>query len=141
MTSFHATLLAIDDDRGVLRIVERFAQRYGFKVSSCTDARAALAELAALKPEAGIVDHSKPAMNGLDVIRAIRDVDRTCRVILMTGQSTADTAAEAIELGAFDFVSKPFDLARFGGLLTGLRKSLDGRGGTVAVDPALDRGR
>ena len=84
-----ATLLAIDDEPGILAMVDRFAQRFGFEVVTRTDARAGLAEMPALKPAAVMVDLKMPEVNGLDVLRAIRDIDPTCQVILMTGQLIA----------------------------------------------------
>ena len=87
-----AILLVIDDESDVLTVVEQFAQRFAFKVVSRTDARAALAELRVLKPDAVIVDLMMPDINGLDVLRAIRAIDPACQIILMTGQSSVDTA-------------------------------------------------
>ena len=129
-----ATLLVIDDESDVLTIVEQFAQRFGFKVVSRTDARAALAELRVLKPDAVIVDLMMPDINGLDVLRAIRDIDPACQIILMTGQSSVDTAIEAVKLGALDYIGKPFDLKRLGGLLTGVRKSIERRERLLQAD-------
>jgi two-component system response regulator HydG len=129
-----AILLVIDDESAVLTIVEQFAQRFGFKVVSRTDARAALAELRVLKPDAVIVDLMMPDINGLDVLRAIRDIDPACQIILMTGQSSVDTAIEAVKLGALDYIGKPFDLKRLGGLLTGVRKSIERRERLLQAD-------
>jgi two-component system response regulator HydG len=129
-----ATLLVIDDEPDVLTIVDQFAQRFGFKVVSRTDARAALAELAVLKPDAVIVDLMMPDINGLDVLRAIREIDPTCQIILMTGQSSVDTAIEAVKLGALDYISKPFDLKRLGGLLTGVSKNIERRERLLQAD-------
>ena len=129
-----ATLLAIDDEPDVLVIVAKIAERFGFKVVGRTDARAALAELRGLKPDAVIVDLMMPDIKGLDVLRAVRDIDPTCQIILMTGQSSVDTAIEAVKLGALDYISKPFDLERLGGLLTGIRKSIERRERFIQVD-------
>ncbi len=129
-----ATLLVIDDEPAVLTVVEQFAQRFGFNVESRTDARAALAELRVLKPAAVIVDLMMPDINGLDVLRAIRDIDPACQIILMTGQSSVDTAIEAVKLGALDYIGKPFDLKRLGGLLTGVRKSIERRERLLQAD-------
>ena len=68
--STHAALLAIDDEPDVLAIVAQFAQRFGFAVVTRTDARAALAELRGLKPDAVLVDLMMPDINGLDVAAA-----------------------------------------------------------------------
>jgi two-component system, NtrC family, response regulator HydG len=129
-----ATLLAIDDEPDVLAIVVQFAERFGFTIVTRTDARAALAELRGLKPDAVIVDLMMPDINGLDVLRAIRDIDPTCKIILMTGQPSVDSAIEAVKLGALDYISKPFDLARLGGLLTGVCKSIERRERLLQAD-------
>jgi two-component system, NtrC family, response regulator HydG len=129
-----ATLLVIDDEPAVLGTVDRFAQRFGFKVVSRTDARTALAELPVLKPDAAIVDLKMPDINGLDVLRVIRDIDPMCQVILMTGHVSVDTAIEAVKLGALDYIGKPFDLERLGRLLTGICKSIERRERLLQVD-------
>jgi two-component system response regulator HydG len=135
--STQATLLVIDDEPGVLAVVDRFARRFGFKVVSRTDARAALAELPRLEPDAVIVDLRMPDINGLDVLRAIRDIDPTCGIILMTGHPSVDTAMEAVKLGALDYISKPFDLDRLGGLLTGVCKSIERRERLLQIDAGV----
>ena len=129
-----ATLLVIDDEPSILAIVGRFAQRFGFTVVSRLDARAALEELPLLRPDAVIVDLHMPDINGLDVLRAIREANPTCQVILMTGQSSVDTAIQAVKLGALDYITKPFDLQRLDGLLTGVRKSIERRERLVHAD-------
>ena len=135
--STQAALLAIDDEPDVLAIVVQFAQRYGFTVVTRTDARAALAELRGLKPDAVLVDLMMPDINGLDVLRAIRDIHPTCQIILMTGQPSVDTAIEAVKLGALDYISKPFDLTRLGGLLTGVCKGIERRERLLQADAAV----
>ncbi len=135
--STEATLLVIDDEPTVLSLVERFAQNFGFTVVIRTDARAALVELPALKPDAVIVDLMMPDINGLDVLRAIRDIDPTCQIILMTGQPSVDTAIEAVKLGALDYISKPFDFTRLGGLLTGVCKGIERRERLLQADAVV----
>ena len=135
--STQAALLAIDDEPDVLAIVVQFAQRFGFTVVTRTDARAALAELRELKPDAVLVDLMMPDINGLDVLRAIRDIHPTCQIILMTGQPSVDTAIEAVKLGALDYISKPFDLTRLGGLLTGVCKGIERRERLLQADAVV----
>src|ERR1700730_1694556 len=125
--STDATLLVIDDDPEVWATVCRFAQGFGFTAVSRTDARRALAELPVLRPDAVLVALRMPDISGLDVLRAVRNIAPTCQVILMTRHASVDTAIEAVKLGALDYVSKPFDLARLGGLLTSIRKTIERR--------------
>jgi two-component system, NtrC family, response regulator HydG len=134
-----ATLLVIDDEPVVLAVVDRFAHDSGFQVVTRTDARAALAELQALKPDAVIVDVKMPEIGGLDVLRAILDVDPTCQIILMTGHPSVDTAMEAVKLGALDYISKPIDFDRLGRLLMGVRKNIERRQRLLQVDADVAR--
>src|SRR5579862_5312069 len=120
--SAEPTLLVIDDESGVLALVDGFARRLGFNVVGRTDARATLAELSVLRPDAVIVDLNMP------------DIDPTCQIILMTGQPSVDTAIEAVKLGALDYLSKPFDIERLRSLLTGVRKHIERRERLVQVD-------
>ena len=106
------TLLVIDDEPSVLALVDRFARDFRVTVISRSDAGAALAELPVLKPDAVMVDLRMPHIDGLNMLRAIRDIDPTCQVILMTGNPSVDTAIDAVKLGALDYLSKPFDLQR-----------------------------
>jgi two-component system response regulator HydG len=129
-----ATLLVIDDEPEVLAIVDGFAQGLGFSVVTRTHARSALAELPALKPDAVLVALRMSEINGLDVLRAVRDIAPACQVILMTRHASVDTAIEAVKLGALDYISKPFDLVRLGGLLKGIRKSIERRERLLQVD-------
>jgi DNA-binding NtrC family response regulator len=75
-----------------------------------------------------------PDIGGLDVIRAIREIDPRCQAVLMTGYATVDTAVEAIKLGAMDYLSKPLDFARLEQLLTAIRDDLDRRRSILALD-------
>lgn len=134
-----ATLLVIDDEPDVLATVEAFAQGFGFSVVTRTDARSALAELPVLKPDAVLVALRMAEINGLDVLRAVCAVAPTCQVILMTRHASVDTAIEAVKLGALDYISKPFDLARLGGLLTGIRKGIERRERLLRADADVAR--
>ncbi|MES1255157.1 MAG: sigma-54 dependent transcriptional regulator [Acidobacteriota bacterium] len=128
------TLLVIDDEPAVLASVDRVARSYGFAVVSRTDGRTALADLPVLKPDAVMVDLRMPDINGLEVLRAIREGNVASQVILMTGGGTIDTAIEAVRLGALDYLTKPFDLPRLGGLLTTVKQDIERRERLLRID-------
>jgi DNA-binding NtrC family response regulator len=133
------TLVAIDDDPAILQIVARLASRFGFTAVTRTDARAALAELATLKPDLVLVDLMMPEVNGLEVLRAVREADPAAHVVLMTGHASVETAIEAVKLGALDYVTKPFDLERLAGLFTTVRAGLERRARILEVDADVAR--
>jgi DNA-binding NtrC family response regulator len=59
-----------------------------------------------------LLDLQMPGVTGLDVLRTISNVGHSCRVVLMSGYATIDSAVEAVKLGAEDYVTKPFDPGR-----------------------------
>lgn len=128
------TLLVVDDELGMLKLVDRFARKEGFDVIARSSGRETLRELANLKADVAMVDLRMPEVGGLDVLRAIRDVDPACQVILMTGEASIETAIEAIKLGAMDYLSKPLDLDRVARLLRSVRDDLDRRRAVLTTE-------
>jgi ActR/RegA family two-component response regulator len=139
MTGQPPLLIVVDDDQGILEIVERLARRNGFEVVACAGGMQALAELSTRHVDIALVDLRMPDLGGLDVIRAIRDMDPRCQAVLMTGFATVDTAVEAIKLGALDYLSKPLDLARLERLFTDVRDDTERRRGVLAMESEVAR--
>ena len=127
-------LVVVDDEQGILDVVGRFARRAGFDVVSCSGGHEAIAQLQCRHADVAMVDLRMPDIGGLDVIRAIREIDPTCQAVLMTGYATVDTAVEAIKLGALDYLSKPLDFARVEQLLTSIRDEIERRRSILALD-------
>lgn len=94
MTSQHPLLLLVDDDERILDVVARFARRAGFDVVTCAGGRQALEQLRRQPADLAMVDLRMPDVNGLDVLRAIRETVPGCEVILMTGYAGIDSAWE-----------------------------------------------
>jgi DNA-binding NtrC family response regulator len=130
-------LLVIDDDPGILPIVDRFARQLGFDVQYFSSGRDALTRLSDLQPHVALVDLQMPELNGIDVLRAVRADEPDCEVILMTGNASVDTAIEAVKAGALDYLSKPFDFDRLRELLVGVRDSLAQRVALLEADAAI----
>jgi len=122
------TLLVVDDEPAILDMLGRFAAEQGFDVVRCNGGQAALDYLDHHTADMALIDVRMPDINGLEVLRVMRDVAPACAVALMTGYAAVDTAVKAIKLGAIDFLSKPFepekllDSVRRGMSLSGLRK-------------------
>ena len=79
--------------------------------------REAIAQLQTRRADLVLVDLRMPDVGGLDVLRAIRDIDPRSQAVLMTGNASVETAVEAIKLGATDYLSKPLDFGRLEQLL------------------------
>ena len=81
-----------------------------------------------------MVDLRMPDVGGLDVLRAIREIDPHCQAVLMTGYASVDTAVEAIKLGAMDYLSKPLDFGRLEQLLTTVRDEIERRRSLLSIE-------
>ena len=130
-------MLVVDDEPGVLALIQRFAQSQDVEVVTSPGGNALLEELPALKPDVALLDRNMPEVGGLEILRAIRDADPACQVILMTGDATVDSAIEAVKLGALDYLGKPLDFERLGGLLDTVRHGIDRRQRLLAADSEL----
>jgi DNA-binding NtrC family response regulator len=127
VTAEKPVLLVVDDEPGIIRLIERFATKIGFQVSTATSGKEALEKLVAEKAVVALVDLRMPDVDGLEVLRGIRAADPDCQVILMTGHGSIETAIEAIKQGAMDYLSKPFDFDRLEHLLNSVHDHIERR--------------
>jgi DNA-binding NtrC family response regulator len=104
-----ASLLLVDDDDAFRRVMERELQRLGFSVATVASGRDALHAMAQ-EPDVVLLDLRLPDIDGLEVLKIIREKNVGVDVIILTGHGSIDTAIEAIRMGAFDYVSKPCPL-------------------------------
>jgi two-component system, NtrC family, response regulator HydG len=132
-------LVVIDDEQGILDVVSRFAQRAGYEALACASGREAIAQLQTRRADLVMVDLRMPDLGGLDVLRAIREIDPRCQAVLMTGYASVETAVEAIKLGATDYLSKPLDFARLEQLLAGVRDDLERRRNLLSIEGDVAR--
>jgi len=133
------TLLVVDDEPAILRIVERLAAKIGFDVVCSACGGDAMRELAKRPADLAMVDLHMPDANGLDLLRQIRAAVPACEVILMTGFAAVDSAVEAIKLGAREYLTKPFDLDRLRSVLTDIRDEILRRAHLMELESAVAR--
>jgi two-component system response regulator HydG len=129
-------VLLVDDEPGVLGLIQRFAGPAGFDVRTNASARDAIATIAERPPDVALVDLRMPEVGGLDVLRAIREAQPECRVILMTAHAEVDSAIDAVKLGAMDYLSKPLDFDRLRELLRIVNEDLVNRAALLAAESA-----
>ena len=133
------TLLVVDDDPAVLVLIDRIATELGFTVIRAMDGHAALEALPLVRPDGALVDVGLSGIDGLSLLREIKQADPQSQVILMTGSASIDSAVEAIKAGALDYLAKPFDVTRLRDLLTTVRKSLERRETFLRIDADVAR--
>jgi len=102
-------ILIVDNDDGLIHFLGRLFVKQGYEVTSCADGTAALQRLAAESFDAMLLDYKMPGLNGLETLVEIKRAHVKTPVIIMTAHGTTDTAIEAMKLGAYDYLLKPFD--------------------------------
>jgi DNA-binding NtrC family response regulator len=107
-----ARVLVVDDDPLVRRMFEAGIGERGYTVSSAADGKTALELVRRESPDVVVLDNILPDLNGLEVLRLLREYDAHLPVILITAQGTSLTAIQAMKACAFDYLSKPVDLGR-----------------------------
>lgn len=103
-------LFIVDDDPEVARVLERFFHRDGWTTTTFLRPSAALAAVEEMPVDVVLTDLTMPEMDGLELTRALRSRGVEAPVLLITAYGTIDHAVNALKQGAFDYLTKPFDL-------------------------------
>lgn len=103
-------ILVVDDEEIVRNLLGRTLGGKGYAVETVEDGDAALEKVKKDNFNLLITDLKMPRISGMDVLRELKKVNPYIEVIIITGYPTIDSAVEAIKIGAFDFICKPFDI-------------------------------
>jgi putative two-component system response regulator len=117
-----ASVLVIDDDETTLFILQDLLELSGLQVVTTTDGREGISLFQDRRSDLVISDIRMPHMDGLEVLRKIREIDDTVSVILVTGHGDLDYALRALRRGAYDFLLKPINVEI---LVNTVRKGID----------------
>ena len=101
-------LLLVDDEKGLCEYLRDFFKPRGYNVFVATNGQDALSIAKKEKPELVLLDINMPGMDGLEVLRRIKSISPEARVIMITVSDDADTRQKAKNLGADEFIKKPF---------------------------------
>jgi DNA-binding response OmpR family regulator len=133
-------ILVVDDDRTVSDVVARYLERDGHDVAVVTDGIAALAEAVSSPPDLVILDLMLPGLSGLEVFRRLREIG-PLPVIMLTARTDEGDRVAGLELGADDYVTKPFSprelVLRVGAVLRRAQSSLTSEDAAVLTDGLL----
>lgn len=106
------TVIFIDDEEPMRHAVEQWLSVAGYDARSFSSARSALEHISAGLTGIILTDLRMPSMDGMELLRRALEIDPDIPVILMTGQGDIESAVEAMRIGAYDFIEKPFDPER-----------------------------
>jgi DNA-binding response OmpR family regulator len=132
-------VLVVDDDATVRDVVARYLGDAGYRVEVAADGESALESAASDRPDAVVLDLMLPGTDGLAVCRALRAGQPSPAIVMLTALGEEDDRIRGLELGADDYVSKPFSprelVLRVGSVLRRTAPSAAGTG--PLVDGAL----
>ena len=104
------SLLLVDDDAVYRERLAKALTARGYEVRTAADAETAVALAQADSPELAVLDLRMPGDSGLELLRYLKAIDPTTRVLMLTGYGSIATALEAVRLGAVHYLTKPADV-------------------------------
>ena len=111
MSDPHDARLLIAEDEANLRLVlQKELQRLGYRVQAAPDGEAALRKLEESNVDVLLCDINMPRMDGMELLRRVHERPNPPEVIMLTGQGTIETAVEAMRIGAYDYLTKPYSI-------------------------------
>ena len=127
--AMEASVLVADDEPHIVDVVRAYLERDGYRVTTALDGSATLEAARAAKPDLLVLDVMMPGASGFDVLRTLRAEGATCPVIFLTARDHVIDRVAGLELGADDYVTKPFEprelVARVGAVLRRVRAAAE----------------
>ena len=108
MSAVKPAILVIDDEQGILETLRILLKNDGYDVETVQGGKAGLEALKRGRPDVVLADIRMPQVSGLDVLAAVKEQDPETPVILMTAQASLQSAIQAVNQGAFQYIQKPF---------------------------------
>jgi len=108
----HEHILIVDDEKGILDALTGVLEDEGYTVSTANTGSAALKKIENDAPSVVLLDIWLPDIDGLEILKEIRNIQKDIVVIVMSGHGTIETAVKATKLGAYDYIEKPLSMER-----------------------------
>ncbi len=102
-------ILLVDDEPNILQLARMYLEQEGYRVAAVGDGRAALDEIAHLRPALVVLDIMLPEMDGLEVCRRLRAQDNPVLILMLTARDDDIDKIVGLEMGADDYLTKPFN--------------------------------
>src|SRR3954447_1982079 len=112
-----ARLLIVEDEANLRLVIQKELQRLGYRVQVATDGEAALRKLEESNVDVVLSDINMPRMDGMELLRRIHERPNPPEVIMLTGHATIETAIEAMKLGAYHYLTKPYRITELDALV------------------------
>lgn len=101
-------ILVVDDEKNIRLMLDQALSTSGYTVTTAIDGEHALQKVQESTPDMVLLDMKMPGMDGIEVLRRLRQTHEAVPVVMITAHGTVETAVEAMKLGAVDYLRKPF---------------------------------
>jgi two-component system nitrogen regulation response regulator NtrX len=115
-------ILVVDDEKGIRQALGQLLEYEGYEVKTAGNAVDAITEYERFRPQLVFMDVKMAGIDGLEALKRLKQSDANAVVVMISGHGTIQTAVEATQLGAYDFLEKPLDTDR---ILVTLRNALE----------------
>jgi DNA-binding response OmpR family regulator len=102
-------VLVVDDEPYAVELLQECLTAKGYEVLTASDGEEALRKVKEERPHVILLDVRMPKMSGLEVLRRVREMDQEVGVIMVTAVNEEETGNQALQMGAFDYITKPLD--------------------------------
>ncbi|HEY8208531.1 MAG TPA: sigma-54 dependent transcriptional regulator [Myxococcaceae bacterium] len=118
-------VLVVDDEANLRKVLGAMLRREGYEVTLAQDGEVGLNELKRNGADIVVTDLVMPKIGGMELLKAVHELAPDVPVIIVTAHGTVDSAVEAIKLGAFDYITKPFDQAELSAVIAKAARTHD----------------
>jgi len=105
-------ILLVDDEPNIMELLSVALEDEGYRILEANNGTEALAQVEKEKPQVVLLDIKMPDMDGIQVLRQIKETNKTTCVIMITAHGAMETVLETMKLGAYDYLTKPVDLEK-----------------------------
>lgn len=106
-----AVIMVVDDVPANVKLLGEILRAHGYQVQAFTDGAQALTAAAASPPDLILLDIMMPRMNGLEVLKQVRQIAPRVKIVMITAFGDVGSYLDSMELGACEYVNKPFETA------------------------------
>ena len=134
------SILVVDDEKSQREILEMILSDEGYDVTTASSGEAAMKFVESRRFDLVLTDLKMTGMSGLDLLKQLTDYDKSIIVLLLTAHGTVDSAVDALRLGAFDYLQKPYDREKLLETISRALKKLSTLDAEiVSASPEMDR--
>jgi len=105
-------ILIVDDEENIRLLLDSYLSDLGFETMLAKNGNDVLDSIKQIKPDMVFLDIKLPGIDGIEVLKLIKDYDPNISVIMVSGYATEEMAKESLKIGAFDYIKKPLDLEK-----------------------------